>query len=147
MNLSETGHKQKSLEMLKQIIKTDGHNGHALYLYAKGLYFAGQADSALNYLERSARYINTLESTRLFARIYEEKGDLQNAERYYLRAVYMVPNRFQSRYDLMQFYMANADKTRAAFWANSILKLPEKIPSQRTKRIKEEADSLYHQLY
>lgn len=142
ITLSQTGHKRECMQMLGKMIRNGCKDGHVFYLYAKELYMAGQPDSALFYLKHSTRYINFLESCRLFAGIYEEQGDMINAERHYLRAVYMAPNRFESRFELVQFYTKYEHNDKAKYWACSILKLPVKIPSPRVSRIKAAADSL-----
>jgi hypothetical protein len=44
----------------------------------------------------------------------------------------MVPNRMGSRFELMNFYLSQKDTINAIKWANSILKMPVKVPSERT---------------
>lgn len=136
LELAQLGYKQESLNQLRQLTHQWPKDGHILYLYARELYMAGKADSALVYLQQSTRYINTLENCRLFARIFDENGDTANAERYYLQAVYMVPNRFESRYDLVRFYVKVYDMPRATYWACSVLKLPVKVASAKAGGIK-----------
>lgn len=67
---------------------------------------------------------------------------LEEAERSLRNAVFMVPNRFYSRYVLAQFYFDNAEYKQSHFWASSILSMTEKIPSNAVTVIKSNAKTI-----
>jgi tetratricopeptide (TPR) repeat protein len=143
---SRIGHKKKASEQLEQLINKDYTEGNVLYLYARELYYARQTEKALAYLNRSQAYISNLETAQLFARLYEETGVMEKAEHYYRKSVYMVPNRFESRLNLAQFYFRRKDVERAKYWVHSIITLPVKIPSAKVYRIKDAAMDLIKEL-
>jgi tetratricopeptide (TPR) repeat protein len=143
---SRTGHKKKAMEQLEQLISKGYKEGNVLYLYARELYYAGQTEKALEYLNQSRAYISNLETEQLLARLYEERGVLEKAEYHYLQSVYMVPNRFESRWKLAEFYLRKKDNAQAEQWAESIMILPVKIPSEKVDRIREAAMGLIKKL-
>ncbi|HVK98144.1 MAG TPA: hypothetical protein VM368_10005, partial [Flavisolibacter sp.] len=67
-----------------------------------------------------------------------ELGNHEQAERDYKTAVYMVPNRMKSRFELIQFYLSIKDTSNAIFWAKSIMKMPVKIRSNKTDLLLEQ---------
>jgi tetratricopeptide (TPR) repeat protein len=143
---SRTGHKKKAVETLEQLIKQGYKEGNVLYLYARELNYAGQTEKALEYLNQSRAYISNLETEQLLARLYEERGALEKAEYHYLQSVYIVPNRFESRWKLVEFYLRKKDNEHAGHWAESIMILPVKIPSEKVDRIREAAMGLIKKL-
>ncbi len=69
---------------------------------------------------------------------YYEVGELGKAEQAFLQAIYMVPNRFESRLALFDFYTDTDQKEKAAYWGESILNLLIKVSSQRVDLIKQD---------
>jgi hypothetical protein len=143
---SQTGHRKKAMEELEQLIDKGYKEGNVLYLYARELYYVAQTGKALEYSGQSRAYTSNLETAQLFARLYEENGEMKKAEYHYLQSVYMVPNRFESRLVLAEFYLRKKDKERTRHWAESIAMLPVKIPSPKVDRIKEAAAGLIKEL-
>jgi tetratricopeptide (TPR) repeat protein len=136
--LSRTGHNLKALQLLNNAAKNGCADGNVLFLLAKAYYHSGKTDSALLWLQRASGKITNLEITTLFANIYEGTKQYTLAEYYYLTAVYMVPNRFASRYRLIQFYKLQKQNQQAANWIGLTLNLPVKIPSEKVDRILEQ---------
>lgn len=60
----------------------------------------------------------------------------------FLKAIYMVPNRMASRYDIVQFYIENKDTAKALHWAYSIKNMPVKVPSEKTNLLLYQTDQL-----
>ena len=69
------------------------------------------------------------------AELYYQGGRLKEAEQAYLLSVYMVPNRFKTRYDLFTFYCGTKQKTKAIETGGAIMTLPVKVPSRQVSRI------------
>lgn len=136
---SRIGYKHKAGELLNKLIYNDGADGNSFLLLAKMYYNANQKDSAIYFLNRAEEQITNLETTQLYAKIYEENGWFADAEQYYLKTVRMVPNRFESRWQLTEFYLRQHDTAKALYWAKSIEQLPVKIPSDKVERIKNAA--------
>lgn len=70
------------------------------------------------------------------ADIYALLGDYSKAEHAYLQAIYMVPNRFTSRYSLYRLYKQTHQYSNAATARYQILHLPVKVPSRLIDDIK-----------
>lgn len=68
------------------------------------------------------------------------------AEESYKHAVYMVPNRMTSRFDLLNYYIRQKDTIDAVRWANSILNMPVKVPSMRTENMLKKTRLLLQEL-
>ncbi len=68
---------------------------------------------------------------------YEELGMSKQAETTFLKAVYMVPNRFVPKQALYNFYVKNKQNDKATYWRKVILTMPVKIPSERIEAIKQ----------
>jgi hypothetical protein len=74
----------------------------------------------------------------LLAELYYKRGRMKEAEQAYLLSIYMVPNRFQTRYDLFMFYCLTQQKAKAIATGRAIMALPVKIPSGQVSRIQHE---------
>ena len=51
----------------------------------------------------------------------------------------MVPNRMQSRMNLLNFYVEQRDSLNIRYWAKSIINMPVKIESETTKALQNRA--------
>ena len=69
-------------------------------------------------------------------------GNYSDAERSYLNAMYMIPNRFYPLYLLMTLYNETGQKTKALKTAQDIKNKKIKIPSKAIYEIKGIADNL-----
>jgi tetratricopeptide (TPR) repeat protein len=74
---------------------------------------------------------------------YQKLGDCYNrqhkyklAEKAYKRAVFMVPNRFSTRFSLLNFYIKRGQRSKALSTGQEILNLPVKVPSKQVEYIK-----------
>lgn len=132
---SRTGYKQKALQLLENAACNGSTDGNTLFLLAKEYFYSGKPDSALFWLQRAGGKISNLETSTLFAKIYEEKQQYAMAEQYYLTTVYMVPNRFESRYNLVLFYKEQHKDSLSARWTSLTRSLPVKIPSEKVNSI------------
>lgn len=68
--------------------------------------------------------------------IYEMNNEYKDAEKAYLMAIDMVPNRFTTRYKLFMLYKKTDQKNKAMDCGKIILSMPVKIPSPIIDRIK-----------
>lgn len=69
---------------------------------------------------------------------YHQDGRNTEAEQIFLKSIYMVPNRFESRFALFNFYLETGRKTEAVHFGKIILELPVKVPSARVEAIKKD---------
>ncbi len=73
---------------------------------------------------------------------YETKKN-EYAEKAYLTAVYMAPNRFSTRFNLLNFYTNTGQQTKALIASKAIMTLPVKLGSPQ---IKKETKKIMHNL-
>ena len=133
--LARSGYKKEAIIKYQQIVKKYPNAGYNQFFYARQLYYSNQLLSALKILNEGREFYTDNAVYKLKGDIEQELGLFDEAEKSYLRAIYMVPNRMGSRYDLLYFYLNQKDSVKAAYWANSILNMPVKVPSERTERM------------
>jgi O-antigen ligase len=114
-------------------------DGNVLYMYAQELYSSNKVSLAAQVLNNAKKYYCSNNVYKLSAQIEQELQHYARAEEDYKTAVYMVPNRMVSRYDLLNFYIEKKDTGNIIYWSNSITNMPVKIPSKITSGIKKKA--------
>ena len=80
---------------------------------AQQLYYSNRLAEAKEILDNCRLYYVDNKVYKLKADIEKELKMYPEAEKSYLRAIYMVPNRMGSRLDLLNFYVARNDTTKA----------------------------------
>lgn len=131
--LSRAGFKNKALEKYKALSASLFVDGQLLLSFAKELNYANQINEADSMLSLSKQYLVNNDTYSLSASIKSEQRKHEEAEKDYLRAIYMVPNRMLARYNLMQFYLGSSNKKQAIYWGNSILNMKVKVASDLTQ--------------
>lgn len=129
--LSLAGRKTDALKLYRKLATHYPEYGHYKYLYAAHCYYMNQLQKADSALAESQKTYTDNKAYSLKARINVEKGNLKDAELYFLKAIYMVPNRMASRYEMLQFYIESKDTAKALHWAYSIKNMPVKVPSEK----------------
>lgn len=140
--LSRSGYKTAAINLYQKIINKYPTAGYNWFMYAQQLYYTNQLPAAYQALKKGMVYY--VDNT-----VYKLKGDIERelamydeAEKSYLRTIYMVPNRMNSRLDLLHFYISQKDTTKAIYWAKSIINMPVKIPSEKLDRMLQETKLL-----
>jgi Tfp pilus assembly protein PilF len=131
--LQITGYNSEAKNEYKKLLSSNHNHGYNYYSYAELLYFSKRLTEAEKVLNSGLRYYTEHKVYRLKAVIEKELGKFTHAEKSFLKALYMVPNRMESRFNLMNFYIEVKDTIKARYWAYSILKMPVKIRSYRTE--------------
>lgn len=137
LELSRTGYKKDALQLYSELSSSNFNDGNDMFLYAKELYNVGQVIKAKEVLNIAKTKISFNEVYKFSATIETELKYYKNAEADLKKVVFMIPNRMQPRYNLMEFYLAQKDTANAAYWANSIINMPVKIPSETTRSIQQ----------
>lgn len=96
----------------------------------------GNIQAAETTLKKLIKTVASNNNYLRLANLYFIKGETKKAEKAYLLAVHMVPNRFRSRYALYNFYKATGQACKSVECAKEILALPVKIPSYEVERVK-----------
>lgn len=141
-NLERTGFKQEALKQYKLLANSGIKDGNMLYQYAQALYHNNQPALAVPVLKQAKRYYCAANLYTLSARLEFELQHYSEAEKDYQTAVFMVPNKMISRYDLLSFYIETKDTANIVFWSKSILNMPVKVPSSITSNIHEKAKAV-----
>lgn len=132
------GYHTESLEILREIYTDCKVDFNYLQLYGKRLQINGDYQQSIPVLEQAVKVRTNSELLSILADSYIKTERYQLAEQVIKHAVYMVPNRFSSRYKLFQIYLKNGNKVAAIKCGEEILALPVKIPSIRVDRIRSE---------
>lgn len=144
--LAMAGYKSKAIERYRTLSNYYPVNGHNSFLLAQQLYYSNRLDEALSILVEARKNYVDNEVYRLKGQIENELGKYEEAEKSYLRTIYMVPNRMGSRFDLMKFYLERSDTLKAINWAKSILSMQVKVPSERTENMLKETKEILNKL-
>jgi hypothetical protein len=140
--LYRAGFKNEALNMYASLHQSLVTNGASDFSFAKQLYNSNRLNEAKKIIAIvKQRYVDN-EVYKLSAAIALETGQFERAEKDYLTALYMVPNRMRSRYDLMNFYLIAKDTAKAVYWGKSLLKMPVKVPSGTTKNLQKETKNI-----
>ncbi len=136
ITLSLSGYKTEAISIFEKLEKYPFADYEATFQHAVLLFQVNKLPEALKKLKKSEQLNISDVTYKLKADIYYELGNNIEAEKNYLVAVYMIPNRMVSKFNLMQFYLKTNQKEKATYWANAILTMKIKIPSNTTNDIK-----------
>lgn len=134
--LHRVGYKKQALVKMKKTYHTLSSNGDYLFTLATIYSSLNKTDSALFFMEKSAITKNDYELHRKLGQLFMETGNQRLAEEHFLKAVYMVPNRFRSREMLVDFYHHLGKSNEARYWAGLTIQLKVKVPSHTSGRVK-----------
>lgn len=143
--LERMGFSQKALKLYKGLNGSIIKDGDMLYSYARALYYSNQPILAAQILKVAKKYYCSNAVYKLSAQIEQELENYPQAEKDYQTAVYIVPNRMISRYDLLNYYIEQKDTGNVIYWSNSIVHMPVKIPSQFATNLQIKAKEILSQ--
>lgn len=127
------GECKKELEKKQPIIE---EKRAVLYLQSLMAYHSPENEKAIVALIR--QYPNA-HGYLLLGDFYTQNNNFKEAEKSYLMAIHMVPNRFLSRKGLLDLYVAYKSHSKAKEVAENILSLGIKVDSYQVRKIKLEA--------
>jgi len=93
-------------------------------------------------LSIAKKYYSSNEVYKLSASIEAELKNYKQTEGDLKTVINMVPNRMQSRLNMVEFYLEQKDTANARYWANSIINMPVKIISPTTSGIQKRAKEI-----
>ena len=133
--LSRDGFKDEADSMFKKLMHYPFADYNMHYNYAYMLYFKNEISDALLQINKSLDLAYSAEGVKLKADILWELNNVKEAEFFYKQAVYITPGRMLPKFNLLQFYIKTKQMMYAKYWANDILTMPIKIPSEMTANI------------
>lgn len=126
-------------EALKGLITNLYNNPYFLNDYIKFLLDVGEINKAQKILVRYEKYFIRYDYLMSLAQSFFMQKDLEKARYFYNSAHYLIPNRFIPLVFLMRIAVQQKDNLMARKYAIRILTMNEKIPSNITRVIKDEA--------
>jgi tetratricopeptide (TPR) repeat protein len=127
--LARAGFYAESLEALKNNYHDLEDDPDYLDYYGQQLYYTGYFRQAIQVFKRSLSLRNLSYDYVLMGDCQYEVGNYTVAEQCYQKAIWMVPNRFKSRYALYLLYKGTNQTIKEISIARNIINLPVKIPS------------------
>jgi tetratricopeptide (TPR) repeat protein len=134
-SLSSEGFHKEAIKYYSSSLIESFDDGSGLYNYARELYYINQPLKARQILDRAMQLYSSSELFLLSGKIDIALNNYPAAEKSYRTAIYMVPAKMRTRYELFRFYLDTGDTSKAAFWKKSILNMPVKVPSPTTAQI------------
>lgn len=131
------GYIKESVKLFRSVYPTLQHDPIFLNEYVVSLLTARKYAEAEQILLILIKTENNSFNYDKLAQCYFYNGNFKAAESNYLKAIYRVPNRFTSRFNLYNFYRSINHLPAANAIRNQILKLPVKVESVMIDRIKQ----------
>lgn len=140
--LTDFGKTKEAVPLYAEL--TNNWRGNPLFLYNYGalLNSVGDFRESISIVNRCEKYFNDYDVQILLADNYLGMGQFDNAEKCYITASNMIPNRFIPLYKLMLLYESKGCKQKAVDMAVSIIDKKIKIPSGVVNQIRREAQEL-----
>jgi len=145
-NENYEGHTMKSLEEFRRAEKKLYNNSDFLISYATVLIESMQVDSAVMKLQKVVTLSGDYRASELLGDIFLMKRQYEVSKSCLEKAVYLIPGKFETTYKLLSYYVAVHDTTEVIFWAERIVSMNEKIPSQHVKMYKQNALSILNEI-
>jgi predicted negative regulator of RcsB-dependent stress response len=133
----------ESLQYFNQALPYLKKDGEFLSETGKAYFLADSLDKATVYLKQSKAYLNNTVIETTLGDISARQHQFSAAEKYYQRALDMVPNRFYTEYLLFKLYTASNNNEKACNQANLILHKEVKIFSTAIQQIRDSARIYY----
>ena len=138
ISLYETRNYSDALIYYKRSFPALQKNGDFMMQYGKALSVAGVHKLALHILHKAQRYSNNTVIQIAMGDSYAALKQYNKAERAYINAWYMSPNKFYPKYLLAKLYFKIGNKRQATKIAKDLLKKKVKIESLAIQQIQVE---------
>lgn len=134
--LCYAGYASEGMDILEKIYPTMKH--HAIFLSFYGMQQAKQEKykEALRLFKEAQKIQPSNELYRQIGTCYDHLGDFEKAQEALIQSVYMVPNRFVTRYELFMFYKKHKHFKECRETGQQLLSLPVKVPSSIVNTIR-----------
>ena len=140
------GYKQEAISIYEKVSQSFLRDGQGLFLYGRELLHSGQNEKAIFFLNQAKETFCNDQIYILLGNAHDEIGQRLIAKNYFQKAVYMIPKKMNSRFELMNHYLKWKDTVNARVWANSILNMKIKVHSEATFRIKEKTAEILRKM-
>ena len=103
--------------------------GNFLFNYGAEACIAGETELAITELEAAAQRLASNQLYVYLGDAYMKSGKMREAEQSYLLATAMVPAMIYPKYQLIRFYIQQANYSEACKWTKKVIDYPVKIPT------------------
>lgn len=110
--------------------------------YGKLLAESGKHEESIAMLNSTASYLCDTSLYRSLGDSHTVLGNREAAEKFYLKAITIAPQRFRPRYNMVNFYLKEGDTLKALSMAKYIVDMPVRVRSEVVIRIQEEMQKL-----
>lgn len=135
-SLKAQGAHLKALHIYESVYVSLHNDADFLQDYGDLLFESGKFSHALAEFRECAKRKTSYQLCMRIATCLDANGQIEEAEEEYMKAVNMVPNRFNSRFRLFRFYIKNGFLEKARLCSIQILSMPIKIPSHQIDYIR-----------
>lgn len=137
--LAEYGEKKESMALFSELEGKLKNNPAFLVSYADQYLKMHDYGKALRLYLEAQRYQTSNIQLSKIGSCYYQLGRIAEAEAFFRKSVFMVPNRFTTRQQLLIFYVQTGQQGKARLCAADMQKLPVKVPSVKVDKILEDA--------
>lgn len=135
-------HSEAFLEDYYELLPLEGDNAEFLFDFGKILRDAGRYNDSNDILGRGTLCSADPMFHVLTGNNYKDMGHYGPAEREYLKAFAMMPNRLYPLYRLMLLYKETGNRVKAVETARRIVEMKPKVESEATRDMKNKAQTL-----
>jgi tetratricopeptide (TPR) repeat protein len=134
--LAAAGYRQEALLVYRKLYPVLKEDNAFSRDYISALIQSGDCNKAIDEIKRVlTKTSNYIIYTQLADCCYKT-GRFAEAESAYRQAVYLVPNRFTSRFNLFNYYQQTGQDAKALETGKDLLSMPVKIPSLQVSYIR-----------
>lgn len=131
-----TEKQQNALAIYKEIYSDLRYNSNFLYNYGAELSLIGQYQKSIELLKECEQKLNDADVYTYLGNSYEGIGMVNEAEKSFEQASYIIPHKLYPKYRLVYLYANMNQIDKALEMANKVLKMKPKIESDITRKLK-----------
>jgi O-antigen ligase len=122
----------------KELYPVMQYNKYFLFNFGAELSLMQRYEKSIQTLNGTLVYLNDVDVYDYLGHSYQESGQLEQAEKCFLHASYIVPSKFFPKYNLVKLYVLMKKDKEAIALAEEIVQMKVKVPSELVTKIKTE---------
>lgn len=135
-NLHQSENGDRYLEDYRDIYPVLKTNRYFLFNYGAELSVRGQLEDGIEILHEAEKHLNYERVALFLGETYWKLGDIENAEKYLLRAMHLMPYKFFTRFQLVNLLVGIKRQDEALQLAKSTLAIKPKFDQELVKEVK-----------
>jgi len=134
-----------SAELYSELYEPLRHKGVFLQMYGKTLNMTGRYEESNEMLREAESYMSSQIISLTMGDNYRALGRIEDAEKAYRKAAWMVPNMIYPRYQLAQMYIESGMYEEAVSTAREILGSTVKVETEATREIMQRMEEIINE--